>query len=371
MNEPYRAAADRLDDDNAVERLAGLAALQRLGQSEPAQRPAIVEAWCDYLRRPFLDPEAEGLGERERADRRDELEVRHRIQWLLREHVHSGPYRGEPASPQYWGDELEVDLARATLHTLDLSFRSIHPRATFPGARFLGDTVFTGAGFGEYASFFKAVFSGDSTSFRDSTFTGEGMSFDGATFAGETSFEQSSFSGAAWFSGAVFGGRTSFEQSSFSGDAWFTGAVFSGRTSFAGAVFHSDTLFEHATFAGDTSFRTTSLRGDDAWFEGVTFAGRTDFGEAFFGGMAWFEGAMFRGEARFDAATFGDDDNRFDDVVAPYGASHVWPEGWTLVRESDVEGSAGGGRGVFWGRLTLLEDMAENGFDELAEDGPW
>lgn len=350
MNEPYRAAADRLDDDDAVERLAGLDALQRLGQSEPAQRPAIVEAWCAYLRRPFPDPEVEGLGERERAQRRGELDVRHRIQRLLREHVHSGPYRGEPASPQYWGDELEVDLAGATLHTLDLSLRSVHPRATFPGARFLGDTVFTGACFGEYASFFRAVFSGDRTSFRDSTFTGECMSFDGATFAGETSFE----------------------QSSFSGDAWFTGTVFGGRTSFAGAVFHGDTLFDGATFAGDTSFRTMSLRGDDTWFEDVTFAGRTDFDGAFFGGNAWFNGATFRGETRFDGAMFGGDDTWFDDVVAPCGASHVWPEGWTLVREDDVEVPAGGDPDVPWGRLTLLEDMAaENGFDELAEDGPW
>lgn len=52
----YVAAADQLGSDKAAVRLAGLYALERLGQDNTKLRQTVVDVWCSYLRMPFTPP---------------------------------------------------------------------------------------------------------------------------------------------------------------------------------------------------------------------------------------------------------------------------------------------------------------------------
>lgn len=52
ITELYTRAADQLGSDKAPVRLAGLYALERLGESAPAQRQTIIDLVCAYLRMP-------------------------------------------------------------------------------------------------------------------------------------------------------------------------------------------------------------------------------------------------------------------------------------------------------------------------------
>ncbi len=212
VTELYTAAAEQLGHESAAVRLAGLYALQRLGQDHPEQRRPIVNVWCAYLRMPFRDPDAEGLDEQERAERRQELEVRLTVLRLLREHVHSGPQGDEPASVRFWGDELDVDLSGATLYELRLIRCRIHPSTTFNDATFIGIA-----------------------SFHDATFTGPAR-FRGARFIGAASFSRATFTGPAVFRAARFGGRARFDGATFRIVA-FTEVLFCGNADFEGATF--------------------------------------------------------------------------------------------------------------------------------------
>lgn len=58
VTELYTRAADQLGSDKAPVRLAGLYALERLGQSNPGQRQTIVDVLCAYLRMPYEPPAA-------------------------------------------------------------------------------------------------------------------------------------------------------------------------------------------------------------------------------------------------------------------------------------------------------------------------
>lgn len=53
VTELYARAADQLGSDKAPVRLAGLYALERLGQGSPNHRQTIVEVLCAYLRMPY------------------------------------------------------------------------------------------------------------------------------------------------------------------------------------------------------------------------------------------------------------------------------------------------------------------------------
>ncbi|WP_218041492.1 hypothetical protein [Acrocarpospora macrocephala] len=52
----YTKAAEQLGDDKAAVRLAGLYALERLAQDNPARRQTIVNVICAYLRMPYTPP---------------------------------------------------------------------------------------------------------------------------------------------------------------------------------------------------------------------------------------------------------------------------------------------------------------------------
>lgn len=228
----YTTAVEQLGHERAAVRLGALYALQRLGQDHPEQRRPIVNVWCAYLRMPFRDPEAKGLTEQERAERRQELEVRLTVQRLLREHVHSGPYQDQPASPWFWGDELDVDLTGATLHNLTLSDRRIHPHTNFNNARFTDGVWFDRARFEGLALFIGARFESDAL-------------FGEATFEGDAWFANARFDGRAWFPKAWFGSRAWFFKARL-GDASFDKATFDGHTSFDKARFKGKVRFSRA-----------------------------------------------------------------------------------------------------------------------------
>ncbi|TLW91116.1 pentapeptide repeat-containing protein [Saccharomonospora piscinae] len=218
----YTVAVEQLGEDSAALRLGGLYALERLGQEHPVQRRLIVNVWCAYLRMSAPDPDAAELSEAERTAHRQELQVRHTVQTLLREHVHRAPRSELPPDPEYWGDDLDIDLTGATLHQLDLSDRRLHRNTTFAGARFVGETAFD-----------RALFAGIAR-------------FDRAVFLGPCGFRGAEFTGEARFLHADFGGRADFAEARFHGNADFAAARFGGRADFARTLVSRHTYFEDA-----------------------------------------------------------------------------------------------------------------------------
>ncbi|OQO94666.1 hypothetical protein B1813_00735 [Saccharomonospora piscinae] len=305
VTELYTAAVEQLGHDRAAVRLGALYALQRLGQDHPEQRRPIVNVWCAYLRMSFRDPATDGLDEQESLEWRQEREVRVTLQRLLREHVHSGPYREKPASPRFWGDELDIDLTGATLHELDLDACRIHPRTTFTHA----------------------------------------------TFAGNSRFRSATFAGDAWFA-----------EATFTGHVWFNGTVFTRSAWFGEATFTSEASFAQATVSGASSFIKATFSGS-AYFDDTTFIDTAVFEEAVFTGVAWFRNATFTKVATFAMATFTGPvlfrDTTFDNGIALHSArarcdhKHQWPAGWSCelvsaAREGMPEGED---PDMSWGRL--------------------
>lgn len=186
-----------LGSGRATVRMAGLYALERLAQDQPAQRRPVVSLLCAYLRMPYQDPDEprnqaddDGVDQPDaglRRERMEEVEVRYAVQALLRTHVHSGPQSGTEPSREYWGDDLDVPLMGATLLNLYLNGRRIHPSTKFSHATFVGPQNFAGV-----------TFSGP-TWFSRATFTDE-VTFDGATFAFPARFDGATFPKKASFS---------------------------------------------------------------------------------------------------------------------------------------------------------------------------
>ncbi|SDO48178.1 hypothetical protein [Lentzea jiangxiensis] len=54
-------ASEQFGSDKAPVRLAGLYALERLGQDNPDQRPTIASPWCACLRMPYTPPPTTAL----------------------------------------------------------------------------------------------------------------------------------------------------------------------------------------------------------------------------------------------------------------------------------------------------------------------
>ncbi|MEU8048358.1 pentapeptide repeat-containing protein [Micromonospora haikouensis] len=288
VTELYVKAADQLGSDKAPVRLAGLYALERLAQDNPAHRQSIVEVICAYLRMPYTPPDDESTpdpGDQRSADGpapaeptpatgdsdnpvvgpREERQVRLAAQRILARHLRPTTPEQEP-HPRYWGTKVMLDLTEAVLIDLDLSGCHLH-NATFTKTHFIGAAW-----------------------------------FEGATFSGDAGFEGATFSGDAWFGEATFSGDAGFEGATFIRTAGFGRMTFSGAARFEGAAFRSAAWFEGATFSGAAWFREATF-GGAAGFDGVTFGGAAGFDGATFSGAAWFEGATFSGTARFDGAT--------------------------------------------------------------------
>ncbi|QKW17629.1 pentapeptide repeat-containing protein (plasmid) [Verrucosispora sp. NA02020] len=302
VTELYVKAADQLGATKAPVRLAGLYALERLAQDNPAHRQSIVEVICAYLRMPYTPPDDQptpepddqspadgpapaagptdvtGDSDKPAVDPREERQVRLAAQRILARHLRPTTPEKQP-DPLYWGPKTTLDLPEAVLIDFDLRNCHLH-NATFNKTHFTGTTQFVGA-----------TFSGDAR-------------FDGATFAEDANFGGATFKGDATFIEARFGGEAEFLNATFSGDAWFFRTGFNSKAEFFEAKFsgHQAWFFE-ATFSGKANFMHARFSGD-AWFEGATFAKDAEFGRATFSGITRFVGARFSSDAQFDMATF-------------------------------------------------------------------
>ena len=174
VTELYGKAADQLGSDKAPVRLAGLYALERLAQGNPAHRQTIVNLVCAYLRMPFTPPpEARArtrIGPRD-AHRFQELEVRQTATALLAAHL-------RPDRPEAFWADIALDLSNATLVKPTLTHARIRA-ASFAGTTFVGAATFRGTEFAGTADFRDTWFR-DLADFRRVEF-GESV-FRGAVF---------------------------------------------------------------------------------------------------------------------------------------------------------------------------------------------
>jgi hypothetical protein len=233
VSEMYAKAADQFSTDkDAVVRLAGLFALERLAQDYAAHRAAVVNLICAYLS--SASPAAGrtlgvrvGKPESRPPSPRKDKQVRLAAQEVLTGHLRPvADTRERPTDPKFWPD-TDIDLAGATL--TDFDFRGCRVRsARFAGTHFEGDSTFFLARFAE-------------VSFTGARFTG-GATFDSARFDGAARFEEVRFTGDVVFSGASFAQKVSFQRARFLSDArfnrvsWpfvtFRGASFGGQAEF-------------------------------------------------------------------------------------------------------------------------------------------
>ncbi|MCA2225139.1 pentapeptide repeat-containing protein [Nonomuraea aurantiaca] len=222
----YTKAADHLGNEQAPVRLAGLYALERLGQTHPDHRQTVVDVICAYLRMPFAGPAISQVPTRPPAagtaseagpqpgehHPRQELQVRLTAQRILTEHLHDlrEGQRTTPANPSFWAG-MQVDLTGAVL--VDFDFGGCHSgRAIFDEVRFAGGANFAYAEFDTDAFFKKARFEGESGHFYGARF-GRRAVFVDADFDGtETSFASASFCGMTFFEGAKLEGGVRFDD---------------------------------------------------------------------------------------------------------------------------------------------------------------
>ena len=406
VTELYAKAVEQLGSDEAPVRFAGLHALERLAQDNPARRQAIVNVICGYLRIPF-SPTAPARkrepgateGQKEPATQsgtgtdgiggtwQQEREVRLTAQRILSEHLRDNRAEDQqstdPPSSRFW-NSIRLDLTGATL--IDFSLvNGVMTDANFRGATFSRDASFGGATFTGPARFGGAIFSGAArfggatfsrgAQFCEATFSRDAR-FRGATFTGPARFGGATFSRGASFSGVIFTGAARFGGATFSRGAQFGGATFTGGARFGGAAFGGDAGFRGAAFGGDAGFRRAAF-GGDAWFDKATFGRGAWFGEATFGGDAWFGKATFTGDAGFDGAAFGRG-VWFGEATFSRGAQFgeatfggdAWFDKATFSRgaqfcEATFSGDAGFGKAIFTGGAWFGEAIFSGGADAL------
>lgn len=190
MTELYSKAADQLGNDKAPVRLAGLYALERLAQENPAHRQTIVDLICAYLRMPARSADRSPIvptrlrGNARTTSRAEEDEVRQAAQELLAKHLRPGDAVDEPR-PSFWPG-IEINLSGATLSKFVLTHCAVRS-AQFAGTIFVGAATFRGTIVEHTVDFRNARFLG-LADFRRVHLGEEGKPFRGATFEGEADF---------------------------------------------------------------------------------------------------------------------------------------------------------------------------------------
>lgn len=320
VTELYTKAAEQLGHAEAAVRLAGLYALERLGQDNEDQRQTIVDVICAYLRMsdgPDIDSDdavpsvdqkdSVSTDESDAPERRQEIEVRLTAQRILLKHVTLQDGSGEGstgttgAGLSFFWPNTTLDLTGAVLHNWSMR-NGVVLEGRFGGALFTG-----------YANF------------ESSSFLRNGE-FSQARFAQMVDFSKSKFAGNAWFGGSHFGGRANFEEAIFVETAWFADVKFDRAASFSKSSFGDLVAFSLSTFSDSANFVAAKFAGH-AWFGavtpdpgaeaqdgGVTFVGDVDFGRATFARKASLAGAR---------------------VAARDGRADVWPSGWVLKEVDD------------------------------------
>lgn len=384
----YGKAADQLGSAQAPVRLAGLYALERLAQDNPAQRQTIVNLLCAYLRMPYTPARREtehepvqppaarrsgvprpllGTTARRRASVRltppapradtatstatgaateaeQERQVRRTAQAILFHHLLFGG-TDEPVDT-FWSG-INLDLTGAVLGPANLIGCRILA-ADFTGATFTGDAWFSRAQFGLDAVFTGVRFAGEA-SFSDARFDhdarfdgarfDEYARFEDADFGGRAKFERAEFRAAAVFTGAKFVDEASFHAAPFAGQAEFDKAQFTRGGTFIDARFAENACFNGAEFGEITAFPKVQFAGAFTSFS-QAMLGRADFRAAEFGPNTDFTDTRFTGHASFDMTTFTKDVEfiraKFDEG-ATFNGTRFTTHAITITVFEDVE----------------------------------
>jgi uncharacterized protein YjbI with pentapeptide repeats len=238
-------------------------------------------------------------------NRRQELQVRLTAQRILGAHL-----RPEAAGAFWPG--IDLDLTRAYLHTLDLTYCHIGT-AQFDGAEFTGEAEFIGAHFAGAARFRGRV----SARIRCSIMY--------------ISAERRRSRGRASASTRISKGRDSTRT------RISTGCVLAGGTQYS--IVHIST--EGRCSGGHALFRWAHFIGGDAWFLRAQFAGPALFDFAKFTGYAWFDKAKFAGYTWFEEKYFSKGAG-FNGARVACGEHVVLPAGWTTRVARMAEGEKEG-----------------------------
>ncbi|MEV4349953.1 pentapeptide repeat-containing protein [Actinoplanes sp. NPDC049596] len=219
MTELYVKAAEQLGSAKAAVRLAGLYALERLGQDNPGQRQVVMKVITSYLRMPFTRPSADATDD---FENRQELEVRTAAQQIIAAHLSD---RDETAR---WTEIDFIDLTGARLAGFSLQHCSVASlqlneavfegetlfRAFQCGGLFAANTIFEG-----FADFRGAVFEGDAwlswASFNGGIMLNADEFYPGAHFKRYASFQHSTFGRHTRFAGVTFSGGVNFTRAEF------------------------------------------------------------------------------------------------------------------------------------------------------------
>jgi uncharacterized protein YjbI with pentapeptide repeats len=286
ISDLYLKAVEQLGSDKAPVRLAGLYALERLAQDNPAHRQTIVNVVSAYLRMPYDPPQEVPGDDRRGEDHRaclQEREVRVTAQQILTGHLAPG----DGDRNRFWPD-LDLDLSGAVLMDLKLHDCSLR-NANFARARFIGQTLLLGIKFRGSTRFDNAVFSGEAW-FAEAEFS-DSTRFDDVAFLADARFDEATFFGTSVFRRARFQGDARFDKTKFAGKVIFSEAVFGGAAEFARANFADGAYLPGVDFGRDARFVEVTF-ARDGWFINVEFSGNTDF-----------KGVTFSEDVRFTGCT--------------------------------------------------------------------
>jgi hypothetical protein len=230
VTDVYTKAADQLGSDQAPVRLAGLYALERLGQGNSDHRQMVIDVICAYLRMPYTPPDtADDTANLNDDHRYEELQVRKTAQRILANHLREdasivgvSPPGGQST---FWPD-IYLDLKGA--HLVDFTLANSQLDAlTLTGATLTGETVLCGTHCA--LAFMQSM-----------------------DVRGHADFRGTVFTNSAWISFSTFASDVWFH-----GDEFYPGAKFGRHVSFHGTTFHGKARFGRAVFAGSVDFRET------------------------------------------------------------------------------------------------------------------
>nr|BFE55669.1 hypothetical protein GCM10020063_001950 [Dactylosporangium thailandense] len=336
----YVAAADQLGSDKAAVRLAGLYALERLGQDNVKLRQTVVDVWCAYLRMPYVPPvevrrrnnarspeylsaDQEAPDVKEEAERQQELQVRLTAQRLLAAHL------GPELAGVHWLDakdaRMVIDLVGAVLVDFSLDGCEVG-RSSFSGAQFHGRTDMVEAQFHDVADLHRVQFHGNAnlmTAQFHSHADLRGAQFHGLAYLGEAQFHgladlrEVQFRGDALLPAVQFHNLAQLAEVQFHGYASLAEAQFHVGADLAGAQFHSDAYLRETQFHGAADLQEAQVYGD------------TDLRGAQFHDYAYLSRARFHGVANLGDVRFSQEVDLSQVAVT---SRAVLPQGWTLPR---------------------------------------
>ena len=313
----YVAAAEQLGSEKAAVRLAGLYALERLGQDNPKLRQTVVDVICAYLRMPYTPPAealrgnaqhspyALGKGDpdpepEQQPGRRQELQVRLTAQRLIEKHLWVGYEPDAPEPPTYWrgpaGERMNLDLegavlvgfslASCRLEAIDLTRAHLLGSTLLHGAQFYGDARLAEVQFHDIASLGGAQFH-------------ETLDLQGAQFYGPAGLREAQFHESAYLHKAQFYEKADMVEAQFHADTHLSEAQFHenatqfyaeanlgevqffGKAELSGVRFQEMANLSAAQFHAGTNLLTTQFRGNANLSE-VLFYGSVDLRDAQF-----------------------------------------------------------------------------------------